>query len=503
MGSHPLVAIVPNFSEGRRADVIDAIVRALLVPGVTLASRHADPDHNRLDCTLLGEPEAVRASALAGAAKAVELIDMERHSGSHPRIGAVDVVPFVPVRNVSMQRCVELARGFARELADRLELPVYLYGEAALVPERRNLADVRRGEYEGLRVDVEAGRRPPDLGPRRIGRAGAVAVGARNPLVAFNVYLSGTEQQAKEIAGVVREAGGGLPAVRAIGFAVTERGVTVSMNLLDHEVTRPRRAFDAVAAEAAARGMEVLSSEIVGLVPEAALAEGDVEHLRLGGFDAYEQILERIVIRAERSMRSMPVEAFLERLASSEATPGGGAAAALSGATGAALVAMVARLTAGKEDFAAVDDRMRAAEREADEARERFLELADRDVAAFDAVMAAFRLPKEEQGRAVEIQRALTGAAEEPLEIARLAVRLIHVAAEVTESGDPQAASDGLSAAHALAAAVGGAAANVVINAASLKDTARAEALRAEVAELRARSAELLHRADEAFARRV
>ncbi len=297
MDPDALVVCVPNFSEGRRADVIDAICDALAsVDGARLVYRQADPEHHRLDTTVVGSPDAVRASALAGAAKAVELIDMDRHAGGHPRMGAVDVIPFVPLRGIAMDEVVELARGFARELAESLDLPVYLYDRAALSPERRSLAEVRRGEYEGLREAVERGERLPDLGPRRIGRAGATAVGARKPLVAFNVYLTGPVEGAKEIARAVRESSGGLPAVRAIGFAVPERGgVTVSMNLVDFEVTGLRPAFDEVARLAAARAMEVVSSEIVGLVPQAALGPGDEEHLRLEGFDADSQILERLV----------------------------------------------------------------------------------------------------------------------------------------------------------------------------------------------------------------
>ena len=301
-----LVAVVPNFSEGRRRDVIDAICAALEVPGAHLVYRQADPDHNRLDTTVLGTPDAVRRSALAGAAKAIELIDMERHTGSHPRMGAADVIPFVPIRGISMDETVELARGVARELADTLRLPVYLYDRAALVPERHSLAEIRKGEYEALKEAVARGERLPDFGPHAIGRAGATAVGARKPLIAFNVYLSGTDEVgAKDIARAVRESSGGLPAVRAIGFLVPERGcVTVSMNLVDHEVTGLRSAFEAVRVEADKRGMATLSSEIVGLVPQAAITDQDVIDLRLEGFDGDHQILERLVNRPRRGERS-------------------------------------------------------------------------------------------------------------------------------------------------------------------------------------------------------
>jgi glutamate formiminotransferase len=292
-----LVVCVPNFSEGRRPEVIDAICDALAgETGARLVYRQADAGHHRLDTTVVGPPEAVRRSALAGAAAAVERIDMERHAGGHPRMGAVDVVPFVPLRGITMEETVDLARSFAAELAGALDLPVYLYDRAALIPERASLADVRRGEYEGLREAVRRGERLPDFGPHEIGRAGATAVGARKPLVAFNVYLTGTEGAAKEVARAVRESGGGLPAVRAIGFAVPERGgVTVSMNLVDVDVTGLRAAFDAVVAEGRERGLDVVSSEIVGLVPQAALGDGGLEYLRLEGFDADAQILERLV----------------------------------------------------------------------------------------------------------------------------------------------------------------------------------------------------------------
>jgi glutamate formiminotransferase len=297
MDPNALVVCVPNFSEGRRTEVIDAICDALSsVEGARLVYRQADAEHHRLDTTVVGPPDAVRRSALAGATAAVERIDMERHSGGHPRMGAADVIPFVPLRGISMDEVVELARDFARELAAALDLPVYLYDRAALAPERASLAEVRRGEYEGLREAVARGERLPDAGPHRIGRAGATAVGARKPLVAFNVYLTGPVEGATEIARAVRESGGGMPAVRAIAFEVPERGgVTVSMNLVDVDVTTPRAAFDQVARLAAERGMEITSSEIVGLAPQAALGTGDAEHLRLEGFDAHAQILERLV----------------------------------------------------------------------------------------------------------------------------------------------------------------------------------------------------------------
>ncbi|HEX6231484.1 MAG TPA: glutamate formimidoyltransferase [Actinomycetota bacterium] len=508
MDPNALVACVPNFSEGRRREVIDAICGALAsVPGARLVYRQADPEHHRLDTTVVGSLDAVRRSALAGAAKAVELIDMDRHRGGHPRMGAVDVIPFVPLRGISMEEVVELARGFARELAEALDLPVYLYDRAALVPERASLADVRRGEYEGLREAVANGERLPDLGPHRIGRAGATAVGARKPLIAFNLYLTGTEEQAKEVARAVRESGGGLPAVRAIGFAVPERdAVTVSMNLVDYEMTGLRAAFDRVRELAAERGMEVRSSEIVGLVPQAALADGDVEHLRLEGFDADEQVLERLVNGAD-GIGGETIGGFLDALASDAPTPGGGAVAGLCGAAGAGLIAMVCALTIGRQGYEDVEEPMRAHLEEAEAARPAFLELADRDAASFDAVMTAFRMPKDDDRQKAErsaaIQRGYEGAARVPLEVARRAVELMPAALGVTELGNTNAASDGVSAAIALHAAAACALVNVEINAAGLKDERVAAELRTEVASLRERARDLLRRAEDAFAARM
>ena len=500
-----LVVCVPNFSEGRRPEVIEEICTALgSVDGARLVSRLADTEHHRLDTTIVGSPDAVRRAAMAGARVAVERIDMTQHAGGHPRMGAVDVIPFVPLRGITMDEAVELARSFARELADELGVPVYLYDRAATVPERTSLADVRRGEFEGLREAVARGERLPDHGPHELGAAGATAVGARKPLVAFNVYLRGDEEDAKAIAKAIRESGGGLPAIRAIGFAVPERGgVTVSMNLVDLEVTGLRAAFDAVAAGARAHRMEVLSSEIVGLVPEAALGD-DVTYLRLEGFDANTQILERLV---SDGIGNETIEGFLADLASDSPAPGGGAVAGLCAAAGAALISMVCRLTIGREGYEDVDARMRGYLEEADAARAAFLELADRDARAFGSVMEAFKLPKDDDRRKAErsaaIQRAYEGAARVPLEIAQRSVAMMQYARLSIELGNPQAASDGLSAALALHAAALAAVANVAINAASLKDAATAGGLRDEADALRGRAEDLVSSAQVAFASAV
>ena len=501
-----LVVCVPNFSEGRRTEVIEEICTALgSIDGARLVSRLADAEHHRLDTTIVGPPDAVRRAAMAGARVAVERIDMNQHAGAHPRMGAVDVIPFVPLRGITMDEVAELARSFARDLADELGIPVYLYDGAATTPERTSLADVRRGGFEGLRAAVARGERLPDHGPHELGAAGATAVGARKPLVAFNVYLRGDEEDAKAIAKAIRESGGGLPALRAIGFAVPERGgVTVSMNLVDFEVTGLRAAFDAVAAGARERHMEMLSSEIVGLVPEAALGGDDVTYLRLEGFDADTQILERLV---SDGIGNETIEGFLADLASDSPAPGGGAVAGLCAAAGAALISMVCRLTIGREGYEDVDARMGGYLEEADAARAAFLELADRDARAFGSVMEAFKLPKDDDRQKAErsaaIQRAYEGAARVPLEIAQRSVAMMQYARLSIELGNPQAASDGLSAALALHAAALAAIANVAINAASLKDVATAGGLRDEADALRGRVEDLLSSAQVAFASAV
>lgn len=402
-------------------------------------------------------------------------------------MGAVDVVPFVPLRDMTMEDAIVIARDFAEQMARELEIPVYCYDRAALSEDRRSLAEVRRGEFEGLRDAVARGERLPDFGPRAIGRAGATAVGARKPLIAFNLYLSGDDEEAaKRIARDVRESSGGLPAVRAIGFAVPERGcVTVSMNLVDHDVTPPAAAFAAVAERAEREGMEVLSSEIVGLVPASALGAA-YGSLLLEGFDADRQILERVLDAPSAAQATLA--GFLTELASDSPTPGGGTAAAVTAAAGAALIGMVASLTIGKAGDDAAEARIRTMATEAALSRGEFLEDADRDGAAFEKVMAAFRLPRETEAdreiRTSAIQEAYLGAAAVPLEVAQRAAGLLRYAIEAIEHGNPNATSDGLSAAELLGAAARSAAANVSINARSLRDRERAAALEGAAAKV-------------------
>jgi len=291
-----IVECVPNFSEGRRKEVVDAIAQAIAsVAGVRVLDQEMDADHNRCVITFVGNRTSVAEAAFHGAKKAVELIDMNRHRGEHPRVGALDVLPFVPIAGVTMDDCVALARSVGTRIADELQVPVYLYEAAATRPDRRALPDVRRGDYEGLKVEIETNPdRKPDFGPPRLHpTAGACIVGARPVLIAWNVNLRTTDVGvAKRIARAIRESDGGLPAVRAKGFDLADRGlVQVSMNMVDYRKTSLVQAFEAIRALAAKEGVEIAESEIIGLVPLDALVEGATQYFKLARFHG-DQILE-------------------------------------------------------------------------------------------------------------------------------------------------------------------------------------------------------------------
>jgi glutamate formiminotransferase len=288
-----IVECVPNFSEGRRKQVIDQIAEAIaIVAGVHVLDVQSDADHNRTVVTFVGEPEAVEEAAFQGIGKAAELIDMNVHRGEHPRMGAADVVPFVPIKNVTMGDCVAIARRVGERVGRELDIPVYLYEEAAMRPERRNLAEVRRGEYEGIKVEIETNpERTPDFGPQHLGKAGATAIGARPPLIAFNVYL-GTDdvEVAKAIARAVRHSSGGLRYVKALGLLVKGKA-QVSMNLTDYRKTPVHRVVEMIRREAERYGVAVIESELIGLIPNEALVEAAKFYLQLGGLSS-DQILE-------------------------------------------------------------------------------------------------------------------------------------------------------------------------------------------------------------------
>ena len=291
-----IVECVPNFSEGRRREVVDAIAGAIAaVPRVRLLDREMDANHNRCVITFVGDRASVADGALAGARKAVELIDMNAHRGEHPRIGALDVCPFVPVAGVTMDDCVAIARTVGKRMADELGIPVYLYEAAATRPDRKDLPNVRKGEYEGLKAEIETNPdRRPDFGPARMHpTAGASVVGARPILIAWNVNLETKDVRvAKRIAKAIRESDGGLPAVRAKGFDLADRGlVQVSMNMIDYHTTSLLRVYEEIRRLADAEGVAIAESEVVGLVPLEPLIEAAAAHFKLANFQR-SQILE-------------------------------------------------------------------------------------------------------------------------------------------------------------------------------------------------------------------
>ena len=302
--AEPLIECVPNFSEGRRPAVVAAIVAAIAaVPGVMVLDHESDADHNRSVVTFAGPPAAVVAGAFAGIAAAQQLIDLDQHQGAHPRLGATDVVPFIPIRDATMADCVALAQQLGRRVGDELGIPVYLYEEAATRPERRNLADVRRGEYEGLKqaLGSDPGR-DPDFGPATLTGAGATVIGARAPLIAYNIYLStGDVDVAKKVAKAIRHSSGGLRYCKALGLLVDGRA-QVSINMTDFRSTPLHRVFELVRAEAARYGALPTESEIVGLVPEDALLDAAEHYLGLNRFRRA-QILERRLADVEAERR--------------------------------------------------------------------------------------------------------------------------------------------------------------------------------------------------------
>lgn len=299
-----LVECVANFSEGRRQDVIDAIVQAVGgVAGTAVLDVHTDADHNRSVVTFAGEPESVLESAYAGIATAARLIDLDEHQGQHPRIGAADVVPFVPLSGITLEECAALARQLGERVGRELNIPVYLYEAAATRADRVNLADVRRGEYEGLRDAIlNDPDRAPDYGPSRLGKAGATAIGARLPLIAYNVYLNTSDVEiARKIAASIRYSGGGLAHVKALGLLVNGRA-QVSMNLTDYTRTPVARVMEMIRSEAARYGVAVVSSELVGLIPQAALIEAARWYLQLDDFSADQILEERLRARLGNSL---------------------------------------------------------------------------------------------------------------------------------------------------------------------------------------------------------
>jgi len=545
----PLVECVPNFSEGRDRSVIDAIARAISgVSDVRLLDVDAGADTNRTVYTFVGTADAVAEAAFRGAVAASQLIDMSRHDGAHPRMGALDVCPIVPVSGVTMDQCVEVARALGRRMAEALALPVYFYEFAATRPERRNLADIRAGEYEGLRKKLADPAWAPDAGPAAFNaRLGATVVGAREFLIAYNVNVNTREQKlANEVALNIREAGrlkrdargqvvtdaegrelrvpGRLKAVKAIGWTIEQyRQAQVSINLLSYRTTPLHVVFETTREEAAKLGLLVTGSELVGLTPLEPLIEAGRYYLRKQGrstglperelvelaiqslglaqlspFDPDKRIIE-YAVRVAAPLVSMTVERFVDEVSNNSPAPGGGSVAALAGSLGAALAAMVANLTVGKAGYESAWASSSSLAERAQELKAALLRAVDDDTRAFDDVLAAMRLPKgteeEKTARAAAIAAAYEKATAVPLATARQCFHVLELAEQAAVTGNRNSASDAGVGALLAKAGLDAAILNVRINTPSVREGKFKAATVAEVTELQAKSAGPLARA--------
>src|SRR5215471_11010960 len=461
-----LVEYGPNFSAGGDIARVDAIVQPISgVPDVVLLDRESDADHNRSVLTFVGPPAAVAGAAFRAVEKATALIDLRQHQGAHPRIGATDVVPFIPIEGVTLEECVGLAERFGQEVWSKLHVPVYLYEAAAKRPERTNLENIRKGQFEAIAAEMgKVPARDPDIGdPVCHPTAGAVVTGARKFLIAYNVNLNTSDLSiAKRIAKTIRYSTGGFRFVKSMGVMLASRNLAqVSINLTDFEQTPMHLVFETVRREAERYGVSVVGSEIVGLIPKKAIELSADYFLRFENFRP-ELVLENRIAEALTARSGLPE--FLDALAAPTATPGGGSAAAAAAAMAAALGAMVTRLA-----------KLDSAEFEAD--RRFFTEAVDRDAEAFNRVMAAYKRPKEE--RAPYVEEALHGAAEVPLQV----MERIHAMQQRLGALEvPAKFGSDLAVAKALAAAArAGVLENVNINLESIKDEAFKAAVRARL----------------------
>lgn len=536
-----IVECVPNFSEGRDKAVIKQITDVIEASdGVKLLDVDPGEATNRTVVTFVGSPEAVVEAAFRAVKKAGEVIDMRRHHGAHPRMGATDVLPLVPVSGITLEECAALARKLAERITAEAGIPCYCYEAAALKPERRNLAVCRKGEYEALPERMADAAEQPDFGARPfdegVARTGCTAVGARDFLIAVNFNLNTTstrranavafdvrekgrpERIGNPITGEIKRDGNGRPVMRpgtlkgtkAIGWYIKEYGIAqVSMNITDINATPLHAAFDEVSRAAQARGMRVTGTEIVGLVPERALIDAGKYFLRkqhrstgmpkedilniaiksmglddLRPFVPEEKVIEYMLDAgnaAQDKLTALTVKGFADETLRESPAPGGGSVAAYMGALGAALGTMVANLSAHKPGW---DDRWEEFSRYADrgvELEEELLHLVDEDTKAFNCIMAAFGMPKnteeDKRLRSEAIQRATLFAAQVPLETMKTSFKAFELCKAMAETGNPNSVSDAGVGALAARAAVLGAGLNVKINASSLKDNAQAEAL--------------------------
>ncbi len=550
--SKRIIECVPNFSEGRDREIISQITEAI-TSAADVSLLDVDPGEatNRTVVTFAGSPEAVVEAAFAGVKRAAELIDMRNHKGAHPRMGATDVLPLIPVSGVTLEECAQMARELGKRIAEELNIPVYCYEAAAFTPERKNLAVCREGEYEGLSKRFACSSTAPDFGARAfddsVAKTGATAVGARDFLIAVNFNLNTTStRRANAIAFDVREKGrplregnpivgkvvkdengepvmlpGTLKATKAIGWFIDEYGIAqVSMNITDIATTPLHVAFDEVCRKADARGVRVTGTEIVGLVPKRAIIEAGKYFLRkqhrsvgiaeeeiiriavksmgldeLKPFKPEEKIIEYMLEKRSNSrLVDMTCRDFALETASESPAPGGGSISAYMGALGAALGAMVANLSSHKAGW---DERWEEfsdyAERGQELLRE-LLALVDEDTEAFNRIMAVFAMPKatdeEKAARSAALQSATLYATQVPLKTMKVSFKVFEIVRAMAEIGNPNSVSDAGVGALAARSAVLGAQLNVKINAAGLKDRQVAEALIAEADSIAAQAVE-------------
>jgi glutamate formiminotransferase / formiminotetrahydrofolate cyclodeaminase len=486
-----LVECVPNFSEGRDKAKIDAIVEAMKMDGVYLLDREMDGDHNRCVITLVGEREPIQEAAIRGVGKAAELIDLTVHQGAHPRMGAADVVPFIPIEGVTVEDCVAMARHVGAEIWKRHKIPVYLYEAAATTPERTNLENIRRGQFEGIRAEIATNpARKPDFGEARVHpTAGATVVGARKFLIAYNVFLNTPDVDiAKKIAKAVRASSGGFKFVKGAGFLV--RGLAqVSMNLTDFEQTPVHRVFEMVKREAARYGVTPISSEIVGLIPKKALEAAAEWFLQVENFDSSLILENRLtaVMSGKMAVGGLRagVEPFVEQLAAPTATPGGGSAAAASGAMAAGLATMVASMSRGKKAYLQHERELSEAIARLSQLREELKAGIDADAESFNVVMKVYKQAKESADGDKGIEAALKQATSVPLGVAEKAREVAAIAEKLGPMTNPNMKSDLITAKALAQAAIQGALANVEINLESIKDAGFVAEVRRRAADFR------------------
>jgi glutamate formiminotransferase len=485
-----LVECVPNFSEGRDKAKVDTIIEAMKMDGVYLLDKEMDADHNRCVITLVGDPVKVEEAAIRGVGKAAELIDLTKHTGAHPRLGAADVVPFIPIEGLTLEDCVAMARRVGEQIWKRFGVPVYLYEAAAQKPERQNLENVRRGQFEGIREEVKTNpARRPDIGKAELhATAGATIVGARKFLVAYNVYLNTPDVDiAKKIGKAVRFSNGGLRYVKGMGVPV--RGLAqVSMNLTDTDQTPIARVFEYVKREAARYGVMPLSSEIVGLIPKKALEDAAEWFLQIENFDSSLILENRLsaVMSGKMAVGGLRagVEPFVEQLAAPTAAPGGGSASAATGAMAAALGCMVAGMSRGKKAYVQYEVQLSDAIARLSEIREAMKAAIDADAASFNEVMAAFKKLRDHPEAQADVDAALKRATEIPLKVAEQAAETRRILESLRPITNPKMASD-ISVGVGLAkAATDGALANVEINLRDISDAAFVSDVKARVAAL-------------------